>query len=188
MIDRIISSIITLRNIDRFSVADIKTAYIVVIKDEDIDPTFVRRLVYQELLKLTQKGWLVKSTTKKKSLTRYSKTHLFDNDYLRNLYFSSDKEPKVNTDASSFPNAVHTRLSGYNTELLEGLGSVQEFIELKKVIPHRNQELTELCAVAHEKNLILLGKINALKKVSPLQLRQTDETKRLAASVHQICN
>jgi hypothetical protein len=55
MIDRQIGNILTLKNIDHFSAVEIRTAYITLKRDEQLDPSLVRRFVYTELLKLEKK-------------------------------------------------------------------------------------------------------------------------------------
>ncbi len=165
MVDKVISSIIALQNIDLFSAVEIKTAYIAVKKDEQLNPASVRRFVYEELLKLVKKGWLTKSTTKKKGLTRYSKTDLFEYDYFNNVVSSDEVGNSAVTNRLSYSQTLTTRLNQYNTELLEGLGAIKEYVALKDIYPELHAPLKQRYMTVQENNHILKGKIAVLNEL-----------------------
>ncbi len=164
MIDRQIGNILTLKNIDHFSAVEIRTAYIAIQRDEQLDPASVRRFVYEELLKLVKKGWLKKQTSNKKGVTRYIKTNLFEYGYFKNLV-SSISEPINEIDEQNYKQTLTTRLKQYNTDLLEGLGAVKEYIELKDIHPELHTHLKQRYMAVQENNHILKGKIGALNEL-----------------------
>jgi predicted DNA-binding transcriptional regulator len=164
MIDRQIGNILTLKNIDHFSAVEIRTAYIAIQRDEQLDPASVRRFVYEELLKLVKKGWLKKQTSNKKGVTRYIKTNLFEYDYFKKLV-SSISEPINEIDEQNYKQTLTTRLKQYNTDLLEGLGAVKEYIELKDIHPELHTHLKQRYMAVQENNHILKGKIGALNEL-----------------------
>jgi hypothetical protein len=164
MADKVIISIIALKNIDLFSALEVKVAYIAIKQDEQLDPAAVRRFVYEELLKLVKKGWLSKTTTKQKKLTRYSKTDLFDHDYFINVP-NSDSEQQNQIDKTNYSLTLTTRLNQYNAELLEGLGAIKEYIALKDLHPELHTPLKQRYMAAQENNHILKGKIVVLNEL-----------------------
>jgi hypothetical protein len=164
MIDRQIGNILTLKNIDHFSAIEIRTAYISIQRDEQLDPASVRRFVYETLLKLVKKGWLKKKISDKKGVTRYIKTDLFDHDYFINVS-NSDSEQQIQMDKTSYSLTLVTRLNQYNAELLEGLGAIKEYIALKDLYPELHKPLKQRYMAAQESNHILKGKIAVLNEL-----------------------
>jgi len=162
MVDKVISSIIALGNIDLFSALEIKVAYIAIKQDEQLDPASVRRFVYEELLKLVKKGWLSKSRTKQKKLTRYSKTDLFDHNYFKELANSSINLGESKNDEHNYSQELSTRLKNYNVELLEGLGELELYLTLWEQYPSMKNNLKARYIATQESNHILKGKINAV--------------------------
>lgn len=163
MIDKLIGDIISLSNINRFSAVEIRTAYIAIKKDEQLDSAEVRRHVYEALLKLVKKGWLKTSTSKKRAITTYKKTKLFEPDYFLDLKSSEQHLPVVLND--SYEQAFSARLNQYNTELLEGLGAIKEYVALNAICPELHSSLKERYLTTQENNHILKGKIAALNEL-----------------------
>jgi hypothetical protein len=172
MADKVISSIIALKNIDLFSALEVKVAYIAIKQDEQLDPVFVRRFVYEELLKLVKKGWLSKSITKQKKLARYSKTDLFDHNYFKELANSSMSLDGYGNDGHNYSQELSTRLKEHNVELLEGLGELELYFTLWEQYPSMKNNLKAKYIEAQERNHILKGKINAIGEL----LKNTTET------------
>lgn len=160
MIDELIGSIISLKNINHFSAVEIRTAIIVIKRDQTLVPSEVRRFVYEELLKLVNKGWLRKLTSKKKGVTRYTKTELFDNSLFDSSHLqhieAKESLPTLNAD-------LHPRLHNYKTELLEGLGALEECISLRDEYPHLHASLKNKYNNLREHNHMLMGKIRTLE-------------------------
>ena len=162
MIDRQIGNILSLKNIDHFSAVEIRTAYIAIQRDEQLDPASVRRFVYEELLKLVKKGWLKKQTSNKKGVTRYIKTNLFEYDYFKGLTESTVDKSEVVGCELNYCQTLTTRLKEHNVELLEGLGEIELYLTLWEQHPTRKNNLKAKYIATQEKNHILKGKINGL--------------------------
>ena len=77
-LNNLVAQIVVAPNFDHFSTVEVRSAYLALNKDKSIDPTNARRFVYTELLKLVKKGWLKKSISKKKEITSFIKTEMFD--------------------------------------------------------------------------------------------------------------
>jgi hypothetical protein len=138
-------------------------------RDQTLDPSQVRRLVYTELLKLENRGWLKKRISKIKGISRYSKTDKFD--YADILPLCSNElfnKPIVN--ASPVNNTqLLKRLNNYNTKLLEGIGSTQEFESLITEFPELRQPVQATYNQVREQNAQLMGKIKSLETIINLQ-------------------
>lgn len=164
-LDKTVVQILSMPNVNHFTATEIRTAYIAIKQDADLNPTVSRRFVYEELLKLTRRGWLIRSTTKKKGITRYTKSDLFDHEILKELvspitYKGTDESPYV-----SYSKMLVQRLNQYNSALLEGLGAVKEYVALKDIYPDQHEDLKGRYMAVQENNHILKGKISVLNEL-----------------------
>ena len=166
--DQHLGRILSLSNIDHFSAVEIRTAYIVLKNDEQMDKSDARRFVYSELLKLVNLGWLKKMVSTKKNITSYVKTDLFDVNVfdVQPEYEqpSSNNVEKVNLiKQSNIDSQLIDRLQGYKTELLEGLGVIDECKSLRLQLPNMHDSLQLKYNEVRETNARLLGKIKLLE-------------------------
>jgi len=164
-LDKTVVQILSMPNVNHFTATEIRTAYIAIKQDADLNPTVSRRFVYEELLKLTRRGWLIRSTTKKKGITRYTKSDLFDHEILKELvspitYKGTDESPYA-----SYSKMLVQRLNQYNSALLEGLGAVKEYVALKDIYPDQHEDLKGRYMAVQENNHILKGKISVLNEL-----------------------
>jgi hypothetical protein len=164
--DQYIGKILSFSNIDHFSAIEIRTAYLVLKNDEKMDKSDARRFVYSELLKLVNLGWLKKLVSTKKSITRYVKTESFDMEALNSQAeaISVDKVEPVNVPKpNNTDHKLMSRLQGYKTELLEGLGEADECKSLRIERPEMHDSLLTKYNEVREGNARLLGKIKMLE-------------------------
>jgi hypothetical protein len=154
------NQIIVLKNIDHFSAVEIRTAYLSIKRDEQLDPASVRRFVYEELLKLVKRGWLKKITSDKKGVTRYIKTNLFE-PHSFEIVVNSHKDEGLDS-VNSYSKELSSSLKKHNTELLEGLGELELYFTLWEKYPEKKNELKVKYISTKERNHILQGKINAI--------------------------
>ena len=156
------NQIIVLKNIDHFSAVEIRTAYLAIKRDEQLDPASVRRFVYEELLKLVKRGWLKKRVSNKKGVSRYIKTDLFEYESFEGLVNSSIGKDECENYVHNYSKELSTRLNEYNVELLEGLGELELYLTLWEQYPKMKNILKAKYIATQEKNHILKGKINAI--------------------------
>jgi hypothetical protein len=154
-LDPTIQTILSMTNINQFTVVEIRTAYIALIKDEGLDAIKIRKLVYSQLHKLVRKGWLNTSTSEIRKITSFTKTDLFSPQELEVL-----KETN-NCSKASLHCEFKQELKFCNTELLEGLGELEVYSNLWEKYPHMQNVLKSKYIATQEKNHILKGKINA---------------------------
>jgi hypothetical protein len=174
MIEKVFNTVIAMKNIDHFSVVEIRTTIIGIEKNEHLVPADIRRFVYQKLVKLVAIGWLTKRTSDKKRLTRYSKTDVFDYDYFKNSVEELKEVTMVSSDQKNYHYELKSRLSAYNAELLEGLGAIKEYVSLKEIYPDLQPLLKQKYFSTQERNQILKGKISVLTELLGIQKENTN--------------
>ena len=154
-IDVFVAQIIKAPNFDNFTTSDVRSSYITLSNDPSLDPTVVRRKLYAELLKLVKKGWLNKKSTGRKGSTRFSKTELFDPEYLEALqankstakYFKEEKQKNL-----------IAKLNHYKAELLLNIGESEAYKELYSEFPELVEEIQPQFNKARDNNTRILWK------------------------------
>lgn len=154
-IDPLIKTIISMTNIDHFTVVEVRTAYLALSKNEKLDPARVRKLVYAQLHRLVAKGWLSISTSELRRITTFSKTKIFTSFGIGTSTSESELESKART-------AFKQELDVCNAELLECLGALETYINLWDKHPHLKIVFEERYFEVQEKYHILKGKIRTL--------------------------
>lgn len=161
-----IGKILSFSNIDYFSAVEIRTAYLVLRNDDEMDKSDARRVVYSELLKLVNLGWLKKLVSTKKGITSYVKTDLFNVDLLVKQTKQINEVKLVNMVCiSTIPDDLLNRLNAYKSDLIEGLGEAEEYKDLRNEFPNMHESLFEKYNAVREKNSRLLGKIKAIENI-----------------------
>jgi hypothetical protein len=169
-IDVFVAQIIKVPNFDNFTTSDVRSSFITLKNDPSLDPIAVRKKVYAELLKLVNKGWLNKKNTNKKGSTRFSKTELFDSEYLGAL--QAEKPIKDIFEEEKNKNLI-AKLNHYKAELLLNIGESEAYKELYSEFPELVDEIQPQFNEARDNNTRILGKIKAieglLKKNIPVE-------------------
>jgi hypothetical protein len=164
-IDPTVCSILSMKNLDNFSAVEIRTAYIAIKGEQDLLPANARRFVYEELHKIVKRGWLKKATSEKKGITRYTKTKQFDYQFFNSLTEVKLTPKPTSSDVDSFALAMRSRLETYQAELLEGLGSIEEFVSLRTSYPELHASLKPKYRHLKERNHMLMGRIKIVEEL-----------------------
>jgi hypothetical protein len=165
-LDRLLVQIISAPNFDHFSAVELRAAYITLHLDKGLVPSAARRFVYAELVKLVNNGWLRKNITKKKEITNFIKTDLFDADKLTfECKEDSNKNGQTNPANNAIQNSLQERLNGYKNELLMSYGESNEYKQLCNDFPELYERLQHQYNNAREQNSRLLGKIKAVENL-----------------------
>jgi len=159
-IDVFVAQIIKAPNFDNFTTSDVRSSYITLSNDPSLDPTVVRRKLYAELLKLVKKGWLNKKSTRRKGSTRFSKTELFDPDYLSALQAN---KPIGKVFKEEKQKSLIAKLNHYKAELLLNIGESEAYKELYSECPELVDEIQPQFNKSRDNNTKLLGKIRAIE-------------------------
>jgi len=166
-LNNLVAQIIVAPNFDHFSTVEVRSAYLALNEDKYIDPNDARRFVYTELLKLVNKGWLKKSVSKKKEITSFIKTEIFDPDGIDvnpEKYVEKKKDTKL-AETPPLGEALTERLNHYKNELLTGLGEADEYKRLCEQFPDLKSKLQPRYNEVREQNSKLLGSIKAVENL-----------------------
>lgn len=165
----IVAKIISAPNFDHFLALEVRAAYLALSADKTINPNEARRYVYSELIKLVNNGWLRKSVSKKKEITRFVKTDLFEPVEIEVIANAEDLKKEEGIDKHSqdtnLTDELFIRLNSYKTDLLTGLGEVDEYKRLCEKFPCLRNELQLKYNEVREANSKLLGNIKAIESV-----------------------
>ncbi|MFT6833987.1 MAG: hypothetical protein ACJA0H_000013 [Francisellaceae bacterium] len=160
-LDHFVAQIIVAKNFDHFTTSDVRSAYLALKSDSTLEPSTVRRKIYGELLKLVKKGWLKKLISKKKGLTRFSKTDFFDVETIT---------LKAKCEVTNFLNKhddkqgqLLGKLNTYKAELLLNIGESEAYKELYSEFPELVDEIQPQYNKARDNNTRILGKIRAIE-------------------------
>ena len=165
--DKCVGRIIANENVDHFSALEIRTAFLALKNDPSINGNDARRFVYSELLKLVKKGWLRKAISKKKGISSFIKTELFD---ANSFDLVAECQNPVSTNLKIAPSnniqkELFERLHDYKNDLLISLGETDEYKKLYEKFPEFLAKLKPEYANARDHNSRLLGKIKALENL-----------------------
>ncbi len=170
-LDPFVAEIIAAKNFDLFTTSDVRSAYLALKSDPSLDPSCIRRKIYAELLKLVKKEWLKKLISKKKGLTRFSKTEFFDVKAITSMIKCESKNSLNQHDDKQ--NQLLGKLNHYKTELLLNMGESEAYKELYSEFPELVDEIQPKYNKARDNNTRILGKIRAieglLKQDKPLE-------------------
>lgn len=166
-LNNLVAQIVVAPNFDHFSTVEVRSAYLALSEDKTIDPNDARRFVYTELLKLVNKGWLKKSVSKKKEITSFIKTEMFDSaaiDVNPERYVEK-KKGSARRETPSSGETLTERLNRYKNELLTGLGEAEEYKRLCEQFPKLKSKLQPKYNEVREHNSKLLGSIKAVENL-----------------------
>jgi len=158
-LDPFVAQIIVAKNFDHFTTSDVRSAYLALKNDSSLEPATVRRKIYAELLKLVKKDWLKRVISKKKGLTRFSKTDDFDVEVIKTKCDSTN--PLENDDDKQ--GQLLGKLNHYKAELLLNIGESEAYKELYSEFPELVDELQPQYNKARDNNTRILGKIRAIE-------------------------
>lgn len=167
-IDSTVGKVLSFENINHFTTLEIRTAYLALKDDSGINPNNARRFVYTELLKLVKKGWLRKSTSKKKTITTFVKTEQFNP---RKMVLKEHKRDRIkleqkNNDISALNKQLVERLNDHKNKLLLGIGEIEEYKQLCNNFPDLRSTLQPKYNQVREQNSKLLGSIKAIESLT----------------------
>ena len=165
-LNRLLGQIMSAPNFDHFSAVELRAAYITIHPDKNLIPSDARRFVYAELVKLVNNGWLRKTVSKKKEITTFIKTSLFNvNEIIYNSPEECNDNKQTNSPDKPIQESLRERLNQYKNELLISYGESNEYKKLCDDFPDLYELLQPKYNSAREQNSRLLGQIKAVEKL-----------------------
>ena len=162
-INSLVNQIICMKNIDRFSVTEVRCAVIALSQDEEIDITKLRQVVYDDLHKLVKQGLLIKKTASNGKESRFTKTEVFEPKFIAEESKAFTK--KTSSKLSETIDSLYSDLSTLNADLLQCMGALDSFLNLKQQHPELSDEFKEFIHSTKEQKHILKGKIAATEEI-----------------------
>mgnify|MGYP003662955037 FL=1 len=167
-----IHSIITRDDFDKFTVLELRSAYMSCLTTSDIDKNNAQRYVYRNILKLQKKGLLNRKDSKTTKKTTYVKTELF-NSAIFEVENASDISTVDLPDTDESPNKTNSpskhliqnlvnQLHEFNAELLINLGEREQYKSLCQEYPQLKEPLQESYNFARNNFEKIKGHIKAL--------------------------
>ena len=167
-----IHSIITKDDFDKFTVLELRSAYMSCLTTSEMDKNSAQRYVYRNILKLQKKGLLNRKDSKKTKKTTYVKTELFtcaifevENASAISIADLPDTDESSGKQTSTANNLVQTlinQLHEFNAELLINLGEREQYKSLCQEYPQLKEPLQESYNLARNNFEKIKGHIKAL--------------------------
>tara|TARA_R110001592_G_scaffold319322_1_gene596890 strand:- start:422 stop:997 length:576 start_codon:yes stop_codon:yes gene_type:complete len=167
-----IHSIITRNDFDKFTVLELRSAYMASSTSQGIDKNSAQRYVYRNILKLQKKGLLNRNDSKTSKKTSYTKTELF-NSAIFEVNGPSDRPSedlpdidqsfnKKNSPSKHLIQNLVNQLQDFNAELLINLGEREQYKSLCQEYPQLKEPLQESYNLARNNFQKIKGYIKAL--------------------------
>lgn len=161
-------SVLTLSDLDNFTVLEFRAAYMAQPGCMNMDKTRAQRFIYSQLTRLQKNGLLKRTEAKTSKKIRYQKTELF---YEVRLLPRAAEQKSTTTLASEIvPEAqdqlrqyLVDKLKKYELELLTSMGESDEYKALYSEFPQLKNQLQERYNKAREYCSKLLGRVKAIE-------------------------
>ena len=171
-LDSDLFTILSSPNFDKFTVLELRSAYMSCLTTSEMDKNSAQRYVYRNILKLQKKGLLNRKDSKKTKKTTYVKTELFtcaifevENASAISIADLPDTDESSGKQTSNANNLVQTlinQLHEFNAELLINLGEREQYKSLCQEYPQLKEPLQESYNLARNNFEKIKGHIKAL--------------------------
>ena len=159
------------KNFNHFTITSLRNT-LQVISDAYKDPDEVRRFVYRQVIRLVNKGLLIRDNNPSPKKAQYSKTSLFKASIFTKVVKSSSLEftkSKEDTDIDYFQSELGQKKTLYEEESLMIASEIEEYIWLNDKYPNNREIIVGLLKKKQLRLLSLKGKLAALNNVQELK-------------------
>lgn len=163
-------SIIEREDFDKFTILELRSAYMALSANKLIGKDEAQRYVYRQVLKLKKKGLLRRVDSKSSNKTTYIKTELFSEAIFNIDRVNGEGSAKLNNQSSEHViKVLREKIQIYKSELLSSMGESDEYKALYTDFPHLKAPLQDSYNNAREKNSKLHGRIKAVETLIALE-------------------
>ena len=134
-LDSDLITIMSALEFNKFTVLELRSAYIAISKNKPLHKTEARRFVYRHILRLEKKGLLKRIDSKTTKITTYVKTDLFHTVNFISKDCASHSEKASNVSSQTAVKELVDRLQRYNAELPSLIGEASEYKSLYAEYP-----------------------------------------------------
>ncbi len=159
------------KNFNHFTITSLRNT-LQAISDVYKDPDEVRRFVYRQVIRLVNKGLLIRDNNPSPKKAQYSKTSLFKASIFTKVVKSSSLEftkSKEDTDIDYFQSELGQKKTLYEEESLMIASEIEEYIWLNDKYPNNREIIISFLKEKQLRLLSLKGKLAALNNVQELK-------------------
>ncbi|MDN3485297.1 hypothetical protein QL989_08075 [Pseudoalteromonas sp. APC 3224] len=157
------------KNFNHFTITTLRNT-LQAINDTYKDPDEVRRFVYRQVMRLVNKGLLIRDSNPSPKKAQYSKTSLFKASLFTKVVKSSSLEfTKSKEDTECFQSELEQKKTLYEEESLMIASEIEEYIWLNDKYPNNREIIVGLLKKKQLRLLSLKGKLAALNNVQELK-------------------
>ena len=171
-LDSDLFTILSSPNFDKFTVLELRSAYMSCLTTNEMDKNSAQRYVYRNILKLQKKGLLNRKDSKTTKKTTYVKTELFNSAIfevenasaisIADLPDTDESSGKQTSTANNLVQTLINQLHEFNAELLINLGEREQYKSLCQEYPQLKEPLQESYNLARNNFEKIKGHIKAL--------------------------
>jgi hypothetical protein len=177
-LDSKLFTILSAPNFDKFTVLELRDAYLDLFQKGDMYKVEARRFVYMHILRLEKKGFLKRAYSKNKNKPIYIKAAAFNINNFKTKKPSLNDVVKIKPSETPPPSKdllqrLIDRLQGYKIELLTSIGETDEYKSLCLEYPQLKDQLQASYNLARENSQKIIGKVKALEKSIKQQRQDT---------------
>tara|TARA_R110001592_G_scaffold319321_1_gene596855 strand:- start:419 stop:997 length:579 start_codon:yes stop_codon:yes gene_type:complete len=178
-LDSDLFTILSSPNFDKFTVLELRSAYMSCSTTSEMDKNIAQRYVYRNILKLQKKGLLNRKDSKKTKKTTYVKTELFSSAIfevenasaisIADLPDTDESPDKTNSPSKHLIQSLINQLHDLNAELLINLGEREQYKSLCQEYPQLKESLQESYNFARNNFKKIEGHIKAINNAIEIQ-------------------
>ncbi len=178
-LDSDLFTILSSPNFDKFTVLELRSAYMSCLTTSEMDKNSAQRYVYRNILKLQKKGLLNRKDSKKTKKTTYVKTELFNSSIfevenasaisIANLPDTDEPSNDTNSPSKHLIQNLVNQLHDFNAELLINLGEREQYKSLCQEYPQLKEPLQESYNLARNNFEKIKGHIKALNNAIEIE-------------------
>jgi hypothetical protein len=168
-LDSDLFTLLSSSNFDKFTVLELRSAYLALSHQVDLNKVEARRFIYRNILRLEKKGFLKRTYSKKTDKTFYIKAASFDINNFNVVSHDLDEEVIIDSNEpkllpKDILQSLINKLQNYKVELLTSIGETDEYKSLCLEYPQLKEQLQESYNFARENSQKIIGKVKALEK------------------------
>ena len=161
-LDEDIYHLLVEKNFNHFTITALRNT-LQALNDTYTNPDEARRFVYRQVIRLVDKGLLVRDENPSPKRAQYSKTPLFKTSiFTRVTNDSIASLPQSQIIDKSFSNELHDTIKTYESEMTVLVSELEEYQRLIKVNPNCYDAIVVLLEKGQARLLSIKGKLAAL--------------------------
>lgn len=148
------------KKLNKFSVGELTNAYMAEFKGDKTESE-ARKLIYRQVYKLVNSGYLIRSDNKYTKNNKYYQTELFKREFLNDTHQVS--QIKLNEIGSKL--RLINKLVEYKSRLAVSIAEIEAYQRRTNQYPHLAKHLKPKLDLAKYKRSQFIGKVTAIENI-----------------------